>query len=363
MNNKLNIAFLSDYPFSVSFGGKEIQMLQYLEFISKFSENEIKINLLNYWDLNELKNIDILHLFGYSNWYSGITKILKVKYPDLKIVVSPTFFTENPSIYKFLSRIFSKFKIPNYFSYKRSLFNLVDSIICNSKSEKQQLESIFHIKNSNLIKVLPNSIEKDFINFKNEDNKEIFIKKYEIEPDYFLSVSFLDKRKNSLKLIQAFLSVFSKINKKLVLIGEERFTDSKDKKFVKDLLNSNKDKILHIHFLERNSDILKSAYLNCHAHLLPSHFETPGISSLEAAAFGKPILVGACKPVREYFQDFAHYVNPNSLDDISNKIIEISKERDEIQKIKTEKLIEKINKEFIIEEVCVNLVKLYKSII
>jgi len=37
------------------------------------------------------------------------------------------------------------------------------------------------------------------------------------------------------------------------------------------------------------------------AHLLPSFLETPGLSSLEAASLGVPILIGNDEPVKEVF--------------------------------------------------------------
>ena len=46
------------------------------------------------------------------------------------------------------------------------------------------------------------------------------------------------------------------------------------------------------------------------AHVCPSWFETPGLANLEAAALGCALVIGDCPPVREYFGNSAHYVDP-----------------------------------------------------
>jgi hypothetical protein len=58
----------------------------------------------------------------------------------------------------------------------------------------------------------------------------------------------------------------------------------------------------------------------CHA--LPSHIETPGLASLEAAMVGCLPVVGECAPVREYFGDTAVYCDPMSVDSIRSAIVE-----------------------------------------
>ena len=65
---------------------------------------------------------------------------------------------------------------------------------------------------------------------------------------------------------------------------------------------------------------LRWLYERAQAHVLPSYIETPGLSSLEAAAAGCHIVVGAVEPVREYFGDRAIYCEPGSVDSIAEAI-------------------------------------------
>ncbi len=66
---------------------------------------------------------------------------------------------------------------------------------------------------------------------------------------------------------------------------------------------------------------LLSLYLRARVHAQPSWFETPGLSSLEAAAAGCPILCTSVGSAREYFGNFARYCDPESVDSIRTALI------------------------------------------
>jgi len=68
-------------------------------------------------------------------------------------------------------------------------------------------------------------------------------------------------------------------------------------------------------------DRMAALYRSAKVHVLPSWFETPGLSSLEAAAYGCPVVVGHSPPVREYFSDLATYCDPGSTDSIREAIL------------------------------------------
>jgi glycosyltransferase involved in cell wall biosynthesis len=69
----------------------------------------------------------------------------------------------------------------------------------------------------------------------------------------------------------------------------------------------------NVHIGERLDDAaLYSAYASAKVHVLPSYFETTGLSSLEAAALGCNLVVSPNGDTREYFQDDAWYCDPDS---------------------------------------------------
>jgi hypothetical protein len=70
-----------------------------------------------------------------------------------------------------------------------------------------------------------------------------------------------------------------------------------------------------------NHEELASAYAAAKIHALPGWFETPGLSSLEAAAAGCNIVSTDRGTAREYFGDMAWYCDPRSIDSIREAVL------------------------------------------
>ncbi len=67
----------------------------------------------------------------------------------------------------------------------------------------------------------------------------------------------------------------------------------------------------NIHFEGQQPEaVLAAAFTAAKVHVLPSYFETTGLSSLEAAALGCNIVITDRGDTREYFGDYAWYCNP-----------------------------------------------------
>jgi glycosyltransferase involved in cell wall biosynthesis len=67
-------------------------------------------------------------------------------------------------------------------------------------------------------------------------------------------------------------------------------------------------------------DDLYTAFANAKVHVLPSYFETTGLSSLEAAVMGCNIVVTEKGDTRDYFQDDAWYCDPDDVSSIKNAV-------------------------------------------
>ena len=77
----------------------------------------------------------------------------------------------------------------------------------------------------------------------------------------------------------------------------------------------------NVHIEEHLGDEeLFTAYSNAKVHVLPSYFETTGLSSLEAAAMGCNIVVTDLGDTRDYYKDDAWYCNPDSPESIKKAI-------------------------------------------
>jgi len=350
----LEIGYLSDFPFYVGFGGKEIQLLNYLKYINK-SPNIFKIKLLNHWNKRELDGIQILHLFGHKH-FSDIYKLLKNNVRHKKIILSPTIYYQGWKFGKFAFFIGSNLPFPNFYRNIKFEIENSDLVIVNSNSEK---EKIFKTITSNTrVDVIHNAIEDDFLLIE-DDEKDDFLKKINLEKfSYVLSVGMLDERKNSINMIKAFLNVQKDLGKKLVIIGSPRFSKKENYDLFRRLIDNNKS-IIHIPYINKETELslLKSAYYNCALHYLPSHIETPGISNLEALSYGKNIVVGKCPPVEEYFGSHAVYCNPKIIESIERALVECDK-----MSYCNEANKELIKSNFIYSKVIKKLLEIYEDI-
>lgn len=77
----------------------------------------------------------------------------------------------------------------------------------------------------------------------------------------------------------------------------------------------------NIHFSEwLTEDELYEMYHSAKVHILPSYFETTGLSSLEAAVMGCNIVVTEKGDTRDYFKNDAWYCNPDDLSSIKKAV-------------------------------------------
>ncbi len=102
---------------------------------------------------------------------------------------------------------------------------------------------------------------------------------------------------------------------------------------------------------------LYSLYSKAKVHVLPSWFETTGLSSLEAAAMGCNIVVTDKGDVREYFGDLAYYCEPDSPDSIAVAI------QSALQNEVNKKLQEKVFKEYTWEKAAEQTLAAYKKVL
>ena len=303
------IIYLSDFPYSIGFGGKEIQLNTYCnDYLDK---TKFHGNKIDFWDLKALDCCDILHIFGYSGWYRGLLQRIKSKFPEIKIICSPNFYRDNEFLYTNASRILRKFPLRNYFSEINDFLNLTDLVICNSVEEKIQLKKSFNFSCD--VTIIPNGIEDEFCNFIDDFDQ--------IYENYALSVGFFDDRKNTIRMLDAFVKSISYHDLKLLLVGELRFSNRENVIKFNKLIESASGRIINLGYIDRTSSKLKHLYKNCKFHILPSILETPGLTNLEALSFGKNIIVGDCKPIREYLGDIPIYCNPKNTNDIVKSIL------------------------------------------
>jgi len=170
-------------------------------------------------------------------------------------------------------------------------------LLPNSKSEYNRLSLAYNIQKK--YRVIPNGIDKIlFTPGTNEIIRDQLL---------ILCVARIEGRKNQLNLIRAITGT----PYRLILIGAVATNQMEYFEQCKKAAGPN---IEFINFLDQK--LLLDYYRKAKVHVLPSWFETTGLSSLEAAAMGCNIVITKKGDAYEYFENDAYYCDPESPDSI-----------------------------------------------
>lgn len=309
---------------------------------------------------------DIMHFFNIIRPDDILPHILK---SNLPFVVS-TIFVDYSEYEKsrggllgLLSNILSSDKIEYIKAIARFLKN-GDTI--NSKYyllHGHRAAIKYVAKKANLL--LPNS--------HSEYNR--FVKKYDIKPPYFkipnaidtltfnatvrpnkkfknhvLCVGRIEGLKNQLNLIKALKGS----DLSLTLIGKPAPNHMSYYNECVKLIEEN-DNMQLIHHIDHKE--LASIFKAAKVHVLPSWFETTGLSSLEAAIMDCNIVVTPKGDTEEYFKDLAYYCQPDDILSIKNAVIKAYNEPNK------DSLKELILKDYVWEQTAEQTLKAYKSVL
>ena len=156
-------------------------------------------------------------------------------------------------------------------------------------------------------------------NFLSKNNKSEVLRKYNLEPNFILSVGTLEPRKNITGLIKAYLK--SGIKQKLVLVGNWGWENNELAKLIQENLN----KITALGFIP--DEDLPHIYRNALAFVYPSFYEGFGIPVLEALFLGVPVIVSKNSSLTEVGGDAVIYINPHNTQSIVSALSKIQDER------------------------------------
>ena len=170
-------------------------------------------------------------------------------------------------------------------------------LLPNSNSEYNRL--VKHYRTENAFKVIPNAIDPFLFNNSLHPLRR--------EDDLIICAGRIEGRKNQLNLIKA----LSHTNFKLVIIGSASPNQVNYLEACKEAAGPNVSFVGSI----AQTDLI-SYYQRAKVHVLPSWFETTGLSSLEAAVMGCQIVVTRKGDTYEYFENYAFYCEPDSVPSI-----------------------------------------------
>jgi len=314
-------------------GGDMVQMLKTKEFLEKLG---VTVDVSLEFE-PDLKDYDLVHLFNLMEPQDIYRQMINAKKQNKKIALSTIYglYTEFEKkarggvfqkVAKFLSPYqinYLKTLIKHYFEKRfhkgvfkmtyKGYYGLMKEIVDNtsvflpnSVSEMNRVATEFNLKNYNFVSI-PNAIDKSV--FTDSDTKKP--NKYSEFKDCILCAARIEGRKSTLNLVKAVKGT----NYKLVLVGKE---SKNQKKYVEQVHEEAGDNVTFLGAISH--DDLRDLYNVAKVHVLASWMETPGLSSLEAAAMGCNIVVTKKGDTYDYFENYAFYCEPDDVDSIKRAI-------------------------------------------
>ncbi len=270
-------------------GGGEMQLRAYQKHLPAYG---VDVTLFDPWNPRFLEH-DIVHYFscvGGSIHFCNFVKQL-----GLPLVVSSSLWITEES-----KHLYPVDEI-------RAQLDLADKVVANSDIECETLSEVLGLPREKFITVY-NGIDDLFLK---PVSPEVFRNRFGIHGPFILNVGNIEPRKNQLTLVRA-MKNFPSI--KIVLIGHQR-----DIEYSRVVLDEGGSQVVFLGPMAQD-EIMLSAYSACDVFCLPSMLETPGLAALEAAAQGARLLVTREGSCREYFGESADYIDPGSINFLSDAI-------------------------------------------
>lgn len=218
----------------------------------------------------------------------------------------------------------------------RYLLKHAACLLPNSEHEYQRLLHDFGMAKT--YAVVPNAIDPDV--FPARGNEE--------ERKGVLCVARIEGRKNQLNLVRA----MKDLPLELHLVGK---TSPNQQAYAAQCKLEAGNNIFFHEQLDQQA--LAGLYRKAKVHVLPSWFETTGLSSLEAAAMGCNIVVSDKGDVKDYFGDLAYYCDPGDPGDIAQAVVRACEEP-----VKQE-LREKVFRDYTWEQAAQRTLEAYRMVL
>lgn len=180
------------------------------------------------------------------------------------------------------------------------ILNTTAMILPNSKSEYRRVGQNYldHVNNI----IVPNGIDPDVFKWDRSIPKN---------EKLVICIARIEGIKNQINLIKA----VNNTEYKLLIIG----TSSPNQvNYYNECRSIAADNVSFIDHLPQNE--LVKYYQQAKVHVLPSWFETTGLSSIEAATMGCNLVITDKGDTKEYFEDYAWYCDPAKPESILNAI-------------------------------------------
>jgi len=296
----MRVLFQIRPDFLINPAGDTIQCIKTKKYIENYG---VYVQINNKYDI-DLKEYDIVHLFNTTRVHETYAFFKNAKRQRKKVVLSTIYWDMKDYFIRLSSKEYENWKRAEWM--RRELFKGVDMLLPNAHMEYQKIKENYNITNK--YHVVPNGVDLNDLDNSGaiDDSSKLFNVK-----DFILCVARISPRKNQLNLINA----LKKVGIPLVLIGPIN-----DFEYYKNVIKSSNDNVIFLNYIKNEQ--LYYFYKLARVHVLPSWFETPGLSSLEAASCGCNIVSTIVGTATEYFGNMAWYCYPDDISSIYNAVME-----------------------------------------
>lgn len=274
------------------------------------------------WVTNDLEELQIEVYHGLSNEIP-----LDIHKTDVKSVV-----TIHDIIFERYPEQYSKIDVEIYKRKFRYACEHANKVIAISKQTKSDIMEFYKTPGEK-ITVCYQSCNPAFGQTVDDKTKQHVRDKYSLPDEYFLYVGSIIERKNLLGICKAIFLLRNDLRKPLVVIGDGTKYKQKVKDFIKQhgidtqviFLSENPLARVASSFLR--AEDFPAIYQMAIAMIYPSFFEGFGIPVLESLCSRLPVITSNVSSLPEAGGDGAHYVDPNSAEEIAEGMKRIYSDR------------------------------------
>jgi glycosyltransferase involved in cell wall biosynthesis len=208
---------------------------------------------------------------------------------------------------------FRKKKIARY----RTVAERADRIICVSENTRRDFLRFFSFAEARTC-VIGEGVDEQFFRRPKEEVERVK-KKFGITSDYLLYVGALSKRKNVLRMFEAFKKAREKFDTELQFVAVGRLTYGKEEisKYIEDTVQDNE--IVLTGYVP--DEDVPALYSGARLFVFTTLYEGFGLPILEALACGAPVLTSNISAMPEVGGDNVIMADPRDVDDIKEKML------------------------------------------
>ena len=306
------IIFLTKSYFNqLKFSQKKNQKIKYVIKFEIFSNTFFRLFWMQFILPFELKIMGAKKLYSPMNFCPIFLRLFRIK-----IVLA--LHSNLPWVFFYLmpGNIIRNFITKKLMELSISTCN---ALIVDSYFAKEEISNILKIKKDK-IKVIYLGIDKKYLSSEYSKN---FVKTFNYNEKYIISVLSCVKYHNILNLLKAFKILINEIDFNIKLVLTLQILDKKYYEVLSSYIVSNfeKDKIIIINNIESNN--LPNLYKYSQLYIFSSYCEVFGLTSLEAMTQGCPVLISNTSALPEINGIASDYFDPDNIVDIKNKIKKI----------------------------------------